>query len=103
MDAEGADPCLDRLLVERVYELLVIEAPRVLRLGRQRVADRIELPTVRMQLVDRVIDLVHPARLPRRNEGVGEHSGAVAAYSIDHVSRLADLIVLQELPRVVIE
>ena len=56
-----------------------------------------------MQLVDRVVDLVHPARLPRRHEGVGEHSGAFAAHSIDHVRRLADLIVLQELPRVVIE
>src|SRR5438045_6328418 len=66
---------LEQLLVERVDELVVVHAPRMLAdvlVGV--VADRVALERVRLEVTNGVIDLLHPARVARREDGVAQHA-----------------------------
>src|SRR5215813_14412665 len=58
VDTDRARPRLEDLLVEAIDELLVVEPPVGADLGRgARTTHRVPLPAVRLQHVDRVIDL----------------------------------------------
>ena len=73
VDADRGDTRFDRLLVERIHQLLVVEPPREFG-RRERIADRVGLPRIRLVGRDRLVDLLHPARLSRRDHGVGEQT-----------------------------
>src|ERR1700728_2326315 len=62
VDAYSGDAGLDRLLVEGIHLLLVVETPRIASGFRQnRIADGVTLPTRRLQNLDRAVHLIHPA------------------------------------------
>src|SRR5205823_4235815 len=61
VDADLVVARLEQLLVERVDELVVVHSPRVLaHVLVGVVADRVALERVRLEVADRVIDLLHP-------------------------------------------
>ena len=96
MDADRGDPRLHRLFVEGIDELLVVEPPRVFRgLRLQRVADRIALPAVGLDLGDAAVDLFHPAGLGRGEQRMKEQPLG-AGDAVDGLVRELDLIVRQE-------
>src|SRR5262245_8953318 len=75
VDADRVDARLRRLLVERIDELLVVEPPVRLELGRKEwIADRVALPAVRLERRDGAVDLLHPAVLLRREHGMAEQA-----------------------------
>ena len=67
------DAGLHRLLVERIHHLLVVEPPWELG-GRQRIADRVGLPGIGLVDLDRLVDLLHPAGLLGRDDGVRQQA-----------------------------
>src|SRR5438132_3899448 len=90
-------------LVERVHELLVVEPPVGPHLrGEERVADRVALPAVGLERADRAIDLVHPALALRREDRVPQEATGVRDL-VDRGARHRDLVVRQEVPRLVVE
>jgi hypothetical protein len=103
VDAHGVDAALDDLLVEGVHELLVVEPPvRALLGGEERIADRVALPAVGLEAGDRVVDLVHPAALLRREDRMAEQAPRVG----DPVHSRAggvDVVVGEEVPVGVVE
>ncbi len=103
MDADGRDARLHGLLVERVDELLVVEPPVRLELGRkERIADRVALPAVRLQGRDRAVDDLHPSVLLRREHGVAKQP-ARSGELVDGMAGGGDLVVGQEIPARVVE
>ena len=97
MHADVDEPGLDQLLVERVQQLLVVHAPRVARqLLVGIVAHRVALERVGLELVDRAVDVVHPARHPRHEDRVGEH--ALAAGEAIHLGARLGLHLVREEP-----
>ena len=101
VDADRVDAGLHGLLVEGVHQLLVVEAPRVLRRA-ERVADRVGLPRDGLQHLDRAIDLVHPVRVLRRDDGVAQHARA-AGQLVDGATGVLDGVVRQQPPRRIVE
>ena len=95
-------PDFHGLLVERVHQFLVIEPEGVFRLGRQRVADGVELPAGWRALGQGLVHFIHPAGLPGRHHRVGQHAG-MPRRLVDHVGGFGDLRVVEEFPGVIIE
>ena len=86
VNAHGPDARLIDLFVEGVHQLFVVEPERVLRLGRQRVADGVQLPTGWRTFGERLVHLVHPAGLPGGDDRMTQHARA-ARGGVDHVHR----------------
>src|SRR5262249_39568406 len=101
MSADGRDASFDRLLVERIHQLLIIEPPREFR-RRERIANRVGLPGVWLVGRDRLVDLVHPSGLFRRDDGVGEQASGPGKI-VDHVTGPDYLLIGEKPPGRVIE
>ncbi len=101
VDADGGDARLHRLVVERIHQLLVVEPPRELR-RVERIADRVALPRIGLVHRDRLVDLVHPARLVGRDQGMRQKPPR-AREAVDQRARLGHLRVGQEPPGRIVE
>ena len=91
VDADVLDAGFRDLLVERVHQLFVVGVPRMLReflVGV--VADRIALPRIRLEALDRLVDLVEPAG-PARGEGEMRQHAARAGLLVDGCAGLEHL------------
>ena len=95
------DARLHRLVVERIHQLLVVEPPRELR-RVERIADRVALPRIGLVHRDRLVDLVHPARLVGRDQGMRQQPPR-AREAVDQRARLGHLRVGQEPPGRIVE
>jgi len=101
VNTDRRDARLNGLLIERIHQRLVVETPR--KFGRrERIADGVALPRIRFVGRDRHVDLVHPAGLLGRYDGVGEQPLRPGEF-IDHIARLYDLRVGQKPPRRIVE
>jgi hypothetical protein len=69
---------------------------------RERIADRVRLPRIRLVGRDRLVDLIHPPRLGRRDHCVGKQAPG-SGEIVDHFARLDDLVVGEEPPRRIVE
>ena len=96
-------PDLTDLLVERIHQLLVVEPPVGLRLGgEERIADGVALPAIGLDGGDAAVHLVHPARALGREDRVAEQAPRAAILLMDCAGH-RDLVVAQEIPRLVVE
>src|SRR5262249_13947599 len=103
MDADGGDAGLADLLVERIHQLAVVEPPVGLLLGgEERIADGVALPGVGLDGGDAAVHLVHPAGPLWREDRVSEKAAGPADL-VDGGAGHRDLVVAQEVPRLIVE
>ena len=103
VDADGRDVGLHGLLVKGIHQLVVVEPPVRLQLGReQRIADRVALPAVGLEGRDRAIHFLHPSLLLRREHGVAQETARTGELVDGHAGG-GDLVVGQEVPAGVVE
>src|SRR5215510_405620 len=96
VDAENVDGGLHRFLIEGVHQLLIIEPPGELRWA-QWITDRVGLPRFWLVHLDRLVDLLDPARLLWRDHRVRQEAPRTREV-VDYLSRSHDLLVRKEPP-----
>ena len=85
--ADVDQPGLEAFVVERIHQLLVIHAPRILaQVLVGVVADGVALERVGLELLYGPVDLLQPAGLPRSEDGVRQHA-ARAGFLVDPGAR----------------